>query len=331
MPYPATNDLVTLDETKPVGSIETVSVLDDALRETRRTFKAVIMKEHSSTGEHTAGAIVTASLADNAVETAKIKDGAVTAAKLASGVLSGANLTAGTVDTTQLKDSGVTTAKIADANVTNTKLATDAVETAKIKAANVTAAKLGGATADGQIFVGKVDGTFALVSMSGGATMDATGKVTLGGFAVTMFSEQQVSGTDGGTFTSGAWRTRTLNTKDIDSASQGNVVANQITMNAGTYYVLARAPGYKVDQHRLRLQNVDDAVTILLGPATMAPAAASLQSDATLMGVFTIAASKKLELQHYSTATEATDGLGKAFSLAATNEIYAQITFIRVA
>lgn len=125
------------------------------------------------------------------------------------------------------------------------------------------------------------------------------------------YQDQKAQNTAGGTFTLGAWRTRVLNTEVADTGGHGTLASNQITLDAGNYIVHATAPAYKVDRHKLRLQNVTDAVTVLnLGRSSYASNAFNGFSVADLIGKFTIAASKALELQHFCGTTEATDGFG---------------------
>src|SRR6185503_4616539 len=84
------------------------------------------------------------------------------------------------------------------------------------------------------------------------------------------YQDQKIQNTAGGTFTSGAWRTRTLNTEAADTGSYGTLASNQITLTAGTYIIRASAPAYRVNSHILRLQNVTAAATVLGGQSAFA-------------------------------------------------------------
>lgn len=53
------------------------------------------------------------------------------------------------------------------------------------------------------------------------------------GIPVAVIQDQKSSGTDGGTFTSGAWRTRTLNTTVLNTIGAGfSLSSNQFTLAA---------------------------------------------------------------------------------------------------
>ena len=61
--------------------------------------------------------------------------------------------------------------------------------------------------------------------------------------------DQKPQGTNGGTFTSGAWRTRDLNTVLTNTITGASLADNQITLPAGKYYVEASAPAYQTFAH----------------------------------------------------------------------------------
>lgn len=145
-----------------------------------------------------------------------------------------------------------------------------------------------------------------------------------------LIRDEKADGTAGGTFTLGAWQTRTLNTETVDTGSHSAVAANQITLQAGTYRFRATAPAYKVDTHRLRLQNITAGTTVATGPAMRSAAAGDDIMLATVEGRFTIAAPTVYEVQHRSSATKATDGFGLAATFG-INEVFAQVEFWREA
>jgi len=129
-----------------------------------------------------------------------------------------------------------------------------------------------------------------------------------------MVSEHQSSGTNGGGFTSGAWRTRVINTEDSDPDGICSISSNQITLDAGTYECRISAPAYKVDKHALQLYNDTDSEIVLVGQNSFCDDGDNTQTRAHLSGRFTIAASKALEVQHQCTNDQITYGLGVGHS-----------------
>lgn len=141
--------------------------------------------------------------------------------------------------------------------------------------------------------------------------------------------EQQASGTAGGTFTAGAWRTRVINTEVSDAGGFCSIASNQITLAAGTYIARVTAPAKQVSYHVCKLYNVTDGADVLIGvEAEDGGAAITTRSEA--VGKFTIAAPKVFEVQHQCGATKATNGLGGAAGFGVI-EIFAQAEFWKVA
>jgi hypothetical protein len=138
--------------------------------------------------------------------------------------------------------------------------------------------------------------------------------------------DEKASGTDGGTFTSGAWRTRDLNTEVSDAGNNASLASNQITLTAGTYRFRASAPAFHVDMHKCRLQNVTDATTIQIGCNGNTLVSSDVMDRSFVSGRFTVIAGKALELQHQCLTTAATIGFGTASSFGVV-EVYAEIEF----
>ncbi len=146
------------------------------------------------------------------------------------------------------------------------------------------------------------------------------------------YQDQKAQNTDGGTFTSGAWRTRVLTTEVSDVGGYGTLASNQMTLAAGTYLVSAFAPAFGVDRHQLRLQNVTDTATLVTGQVAFSANSAGSpfnQDVAVLRGIFTVGASKALELQHQGQTTETTNGFGIACNF--TTEVYAVVELWKLA
>ena len=74
----------------------------------------------------------------------------------------------------------------------------------------------------------------------------------------------KASGESGGTFTSGAWRTRVLNTVGTNSIPGAMLDANQVTLPQGLYFAKGFAPCISVNNNALRLQSVSSTSTTLL-------------------------------------------------------------------
>ena len=149
---------------------------------------------------------------------------------------------------------------------------------------------------------------------------------------VRVFLDGQVTGTNGGGFASGAWRTRTLNI--TVGNLPGSLIGNSMFMSTGNYWVRAAAPAYIVDEHQLRLFNGTDAVVEITGicaeaDPNLTPALAG-HSLAVLEGFVTVVGFKGFVLQHQCTMSRAADGFGLAAGFAGTPEVYSMVTWIRL-
>ncbi len=144
-----------------------------------------------------------------------------------------------------------------------------------------------------------------------------------------LIEDSKANGTVGGTFTAGAFRTRVLNSKPVDEIGI-TLSSNQFTLPAGTYRIHARAPGFGVSNHVLRLRNITDATDELIGSAGRA-STTSGEGDTVILGQFTIGASKAFEIQHRCSITVATFGFGTSTALSGVSEIYTQVALLKVA
>lgn len=127
-----------------------------------------------------------------------------------------------------------------------------------------------------------------------------------------LLRDEKPLGTDGGTFTAGAWQTRDLNTKVADPGSYASLVANQITLPAGTYRCRIQCPAYLVNKHQARLYNVTNAAVLALGSTQRNPSGGSPTVPSIVTGRFTLAGTRVLEVQHRCETTALTNGYGIA-------------------
>ena len=142
-------------------------------------------------------------------------------------------------------------------------------------------------------------------------------------------SDQKAQNTDGGTFTSGDWRTRDINTENHDTGGKCSIAGNQITLDAGTYICLIRCPAYRVASHEAQLYNVTDAGTVLIGGVARNDINQLIQTDSIIQGLFILAAQKTLEIRHICETTFADYGFGYAGNFG--TEVYTVAEFWKIA
>lgn len=182
-----------------------------------------------------------------------------------------------------------------------------------------TAANITTVAGDIAVLRGEASGVVRVISYqrASGAAVAASTKKYL------YLQDQKSSGTDGGGATSGSWQTRTINTEVADTIGS-TLSSNQFTLPAGTYKIRASAPAFSCSQHQIRLQNITDTATTLLGTSECTnPGAGDGISRSEIDGVFTIAGTKTFEIQHRVASTKATNGYGIATSWG--TEIYTNV------
>lgn len=229
-------------------------------------------------------------------------------------------------------------------SITAAMLAANAVETAKIADGNVTLAKLANIATQSLIGRGTAAAGVpesitlsAMLEITGGALGLKDGTITaaklaagVGAQQVAILQHQAASGTAGGTFTSGAWRTRPITTEVSDPSNIVSIASNQFTLGAGTYLIRGRATAGRVSTSQARVQNITDGTTAGLGNLVRcASSTVEAGVDAHVSALVTIAGSKVFELQHRCETTVATDGMGIASSWG--TEVYATIEILKIA
>lgn len=128
-------------------------------------------------------------------------------------------------------------------------------------------------------------------------------------------------GTNGGTFTKNAWRTRDLNHLEgiVDFLTLED---NQFTLTEGKYSITARAPAFDVRNHQTRLKNITDD-TEIIGSCSYSWKGSSSMSE--ISTVIEITEPKTFEIQHICSDTNAGTGFGLAAGFD-TDEVYTRVT-----
>lgn len=111
--------------------------------------------------------------------------------------------------------------------------------------------------------------------------------------------DQKANGTNGGTFTSGAWQTRDLNTTIGSNTITGSSLSsNRFTLPSGTYRIFASATGGAVGLHKAILYNITDSSTTLIGTSELNTTANTNLTRSFISGIFNIVSQKTFEIRH---------------------------------
>ena len=142
--------------------------------------------------------------------------------------------------------------------------------------------------------------------------------------------DQKASGTSGGNSVVG-YQFRDLNTIVTNEITGASLASNAITLPAGTYYIEASAPAYRLNQSRISLYNNTTSNTILLGKSGYSANTDQGHIVTDMKGRFTLASTAAVKIRQYVT----TDGLqssdlGVAIADGSIN-IYTEVLIWRIA
>jgi hypothetical protein len=131
--------------------------------------------------------------------------------------------------------------------------------------------------------------------------------------AYAILTDEKAANTDGGTATTGDWRTRTLNT-EVDPD--------------GTYLIRASAPAHVVNRHKTKIRNITAGSDAIIGMSMYADSANGVTSTSSLVGRVTVAVATAFELQHRVETTANTVGFGVADNFGVV-EVYGTVEIWR--
>ena len=155
-----------------------------------------------------------------------------------------------------------------------------------------------------------------------------SGLTKTGGFgkfaSYALIADQKAQGTISGSFTSGDWRTRDLNTELSDADDIVSISSNQFTLQAGTYLIKWSCPAYGRNYHQSRLRNVTDGSSVGgTGASTYADYNSNVQNESVGVQRLTISSAKAFEVQHRCSVSGAqNDGFGVKTNFSTDYEIY---------
>ena len=153
-------------------------------------------------------------------------------------------------------------------------------------------------------------------SSSNNVVLAADGSTTIsnrvGKSSYAIIADQKAQNTDGGTFTSGAWRTRDLNTEIADPDGIVSISSNQFTLGAGSYLIRWSAPAYSANRNQSRLYNITTSTNVAVGTSAYAFGTNAVSSISLGAARVVLTASTVFEIQHQCGTTVAGSGFGVA-------------------
>ena len=128
--------------------------------------------------------------------------------------------------------------------------------------------------------------------------------------AYAFIADRKGNTTDGGTFTSGDWRTRDLNHEIADPSSIVSISSNQFTLAAGTYLIKWRAPFFRCNDNTTRLYDATNSAELADGFQANGNTSDGDHPDAFGVARVTLSGTVALEIQHRCADTRSNNGFG---------------------
>jgi len=180
----------------------------------------------------------------------------------------------------------------------------------------------------------KTDSLQVVGGASDGAILisDATGNASWIMPEMAIYRDFKVDVIHGGAATTNTWHTRTLNNTQYQSGSSISRIGNVITLQQGTYYITASAPGYQVQMHQLVLRDQSNNVA-LHGTIQYSTNTTSVQDRSFIEGVVVVAtASMNFTLDHFTQFGVVNVGLGLATGggVKGTDNVFTTITIKKI-
>jgi hypothetical protein len=147
---------------------------------------------------------------------------------------------------------------------------------------------------------------------------------------IAIFNESQASNTAGGTFTSGSYQKRVLNTTVVNNITGCSIASSVVTLPAGTFYIRGVAPAYNVNANKVRLQNTTAATTIRTGTVQRTASSDATGCNAVVETVVTFTVTTTIELQHRCETTINNQGYGVPCNFG-DDEVYSSLYIARIA
>lgn len=141
-------------------------------------------------------------------------------------------------------------------------------------------------------------------------------------YLAAVIEDQKAQNTAGGDATSGAWRTRDLNTFAYNIIGT-TLLSNEFTLAPGEYVIKFSAPAAQVNGHQSRLFDVTGTASVITGRSAFSPNTINGTHWSDGVHAVSISASNTYRIEHQVTTTVNTFGFGHAANIG--TEIYTRV------
>ena len=149
-----------------------------------------------------------------------------------------------------------------------------------------------------------------------------------GSIEIVTFFDRKPQGTSGGSFTSGADRTRDINLLVPSDLSWISLDQNQLTLQPGSYLVHVECPVYNTYAHQSLLYSVSDSSIIIRGGSMYTASSTGTMGISIINAHLNLSNEKTFEIRHRCSSSHST-GFGNAANFG--DEVYTQGVIIKYA
>lgn len=143
-----------------------------------------------------------------------------------------------------------------------------------------------------------------------------------------LIADTKSQNTGGGTFTSAAWRTRTLNTEISDLNNICSLSSDIFTLSSGTYLIEWTAPAYACDRHQTRLYDTTNSAVIQYGNGNYANSSNAIENLSVGSAIVVISSDTGYKIEHQCGTDSVTQGFGVEANIG--TEVYAQVKITKI-
>jgi hypothetical protein len=170
-------------------------------------------------------------------------------------------------------------------------------------------------------------GTDGQVFTSTGAGLSQGFETAAGGGkfeSYAIIEDKKTANTDGGTFESGDWRVRDLNTEVADIDGIVSIASDQFTLAAGSYLIKWYCTALKVAGHQSKLYDITGAADVAFASVEQATTA-NISNKSIGAARHVPSGSNVYEIRHRCTGERTGDGFGNSHNLGVESYMLVEI------
>ena len=126
---------------------------------------------------------------------------------------------------------------------------------------------------------------------------------------VAVFRDEKPANSRGGSFVSGAWRTRDVNTLEC-SGDWCLLSNNQLILTSGTYLFFCSCPAFAVRNHQAGLYNVSAGAFVAMGTVMYTYESYAGNNQSHVTALLSLSEAQIFEIRHQGYYTRDDDGFG---------------------